>query len=83
MGRLNNEATAADFEGLSAERTTLSSEGRSFSLEVGEQLSQRRPAETWEVESGKCPLREVESVFKFPKELADLKQECMKEDNQD
>ena len=40
MARLNKEATASDFEGLSAERTTLSSERYSFSMEVRMELPQ-------------------------------------------
>ena len=40
VARLNKKATAADFEGLSSERTTLSSERCSVSLEVRMELSQ-------------------------------------------
>ena len=57
--RQNREAAAADFEQMSAERNTRSSEGCSFILEVPTELSQRTD-ETWEVESGKCPIQEVE-----------------------
>ena len=55
--RLNHEAAAAGgVEQMSAEGTTLSSERCSFSLEVGIELS-RRTDESWEVESGKCPIK--------------------------
>ena len=57
--RLNREAAAADFEQLSAERTTLSREGCFLILEVTTELSQRTD-ETWEVESGNCPIQEIE-----------------------
>ena len=72
--RLNREAAAADFEQMSAERTTLSSEGCSFRLEVPTMLSQRTD-ETWEVESGKCPTQEVECVCKPTEALAGFKLE--------
>ena len=78
--RLNNEATAS--EGLIAEITTLSSERCSFSLEVRMGLSQRAD-ETWEVESGECTTQEVDCVFKFTEELANLKLECVKQGNLD
>ena len=39
--------------------------------------------ETWEVESGKCTTQEVDCVFKFTEELADLKLESVKQDNPD
>ena len=78
--RLNHEAAAANFERMSAERTTLSSEGCSFILEVPTELSQRTD-ETWEVESGKCPIQEVECVFKTTEALAGLKLECVKQGN--
>ena len=54
--RLNREGAAADFEQMSAEKT---SEGCSFILEVPTELSQRTD-ETWEVEIGKFPTQEVE-----------------------
>ena len=79
--RLNHEAAAADFEQLSAERTTRSSEGWAFILEVPTELSQRTD-ETWEVESGKCPIQEVECLFKPTEALAGLKLECVKQGNQ-
>ena len=44
-------------------------------------LSQRTD-ETWEVESGKCPTEAVEGDFKPTEGLADLKLECVKQDNQ-
>ena len=49
--------------------------------EVGIELS-RRTDETWEVESGKCTTQAVECDFKPTKELADLKLQCVKQDNQ-
>ena len=78
--RLSNEATATNSKGLSAERTT--NERCSFSLEVRTELSQRTE-ETWEVESGKRPFKDVDCVFKFTEEVADLKLECVKQDNLD
>ena len=78
--RLSNEATATNSKGLSAERTT--NERCSSSLEVRTELSQRTE-ETWEVESGKRPFEEVDCVFKFTEELADLKLECVKQGNLD
>ena len=80
--RLSNEALATNSKGLSAERTTLFSERCSFSLEVRTELSQRTE-ETWEVESGKRPFKEVDCVFKFTEELADVKLECVKQCNLD
>ena len=74
--RLNHEAAAADFERMSAERKTLSIEGRSFRLEKPMELSQRTN-ETWEIESGK-----VECVFKPTEELAGLNVKCVKQGNQ-
>ena len=62
------------------QRTT--NERCSFSLDVGTELSQRTE-ETWEVESGKRPYEEVDCVFKFTEELADLKLECVKQGNLD
>ena len=79
--RLNREAAAADFEQMSAERTTLSREGCSFVLEVPMELSQRT-YETWEVESGKCSTQEVECVFKPTEALAGFKLDYVKQDNQ-
>ena len=79
--RLNREAAAADFEQMSAERPTCSSEGCSFLLEVPTELSQRTD-ETWEVESGKCPTREVECVFKPTEALAGFKLDYVKQGNQ-
>ena len=79
--RLNREEAAADFEQMSAERTTLSSEGCSFRLEVSTVLSQRTD-ETWEVESGKCPTQEVECVCKPTEALAGFKLDYVKQDNQ-
>ena len=79
--RLNREAAAADIEKMSAERTTLSSEGSFIILEVPTELSQRTD-ETWEVESRKCPTQEVECVFKLRGELDGLKLECVKQGNQ-
>ena len=80
--RLSNEATATNSKGLSAERTKLFSERCSFSLEVRTELSQRTE-ETWEIESGKRPLKEVDCVFKFTEKLADVKLECVKQGNLD
>ena len=79
--RLNHETADADFERTSAERTTLSSDGCSFILEVPTELSQRTD-ETWKVESGKCPIQEVECVIKPTEALAGLKLEFVKQDNQ-
>ena len=79
--RLNREAAAADFEQMSAARTTLSSEGCYFILEVPMELSQRTD-ETWEVESGKCLIQEVECVCNPTEELAGLNLECVKQGNQ-
>ena len=79
--RLNREAAAVDSEQMTAERTTLSSEGCSFILEVPTELS-RRTDETWEVESGKCPNQEVGCVFKPTNALAGLKLEYVKQDIQ-
>ena len=80
--RLNHEEAAADFEQMSAERTTLSSERRFFTLEARIELSQRTD-ETWEVESGHCTTQAVECNFKAIEELADLKLECVKQGNLD
>ena len=79
--RLNREAAAANFEQMSAERTTFSSEGCTFILEVPMELSQRTD-ETWEVESGKFPIQEVECVFKPTEALAGFKLDYVKQDNQ-
>ena len=79
--RLNREAAAADVELMSAERTTISIEGCSFILEGPTELSQRTD-ETWEVKSGKCPVQEVECVFKPTDALAGLKLEYVKQDIQ-
>ena len=46
--RLNHNAAAADFDQMSAYRTTLSSERCSFTLEVRMELS-KRTDEMWEV----------------------------------
>ena len=80
--RLNHEEAAADFEQMSAERTTLSSERCSFTLEAPMELSQRTD-ETWEIESGHCTTQAVECNFKAIEELADLKLECVKRGNLD
>ena len=80
--RLNYEEAAADFEQISAERTTLSSERCSFTLEARMELSQGTD-ETWEVESGHCATQTVECNFKAIEELADLKLECVKQGNLD
>ena len=79
--RLNHEKTAADFEQMSAERTTLSSERCSFSLEARMELSQRTD-ETWEVESGHCTTQAVECNSKAIEEPADLNLERVKQDSQ-
>ena len=79
--RLNREEAAADFEQMSAERTTLSSEGCSFIQKVPTELSQRTD-ETWEIERGKCPIQEVECVFKPTEALAGLKLQCVQQGNQ-
>ena len=79
--RMNREAAAADIEQMSAETTTISSEGCPFILEVPMELSQRTD-ETWEVESGKCPIQEVECVSKPTEGLAGLRLECVKQGNQ-
>ena len=71
-----------DFEQMSAERTTLSSERCSFTLEARMELSQRTD-ETWEVEGGHCTTQAVEWNFKATEELADLKLECVKQGNPD
>ena len=65
---------------MSTARTTLSSEGCSFILEVPMELSQRTD-ETWEIKSGKCPTQELECVCKPTEELAGLKLECVKKGN--
>ena len=80
--RLSNKATATNSKELRAEKTTLFSERCSFSLEVRTELSQRTE-ETWKVEGGKRPFKEVDCVFKFTEELADLKLECVKQSNLD
>ena len=80
--RLINKAVAVNFEQMSAERTTLSSERCSFTLEARMELSQRTD-ETWEVESGHCTTQAVECNFKAIEELADLKLECVKQSNLD
>ena len=80
--RLINKAVAVDFEQMSAERTTLSSERCSFTLEARMELSQRTD-ETWEVESGHCTTQAVECNFKAIEELADIKLECVKQGNLD
>ena len=67
---------------MSAERTTLSSERCSLTLEARMELSQRTD-ETWEVESGHCTTQAVECNFKAIEELADLKVECVKQGNLD
>ena len=79
--RLNHEEASADFEQMSAERTTLSSERCSFALEARMELSQRTD-ETWEVESGHCTFQAVECNFKAMEELAALNAECVKQDSQ-
>ena len=79
--RLNHEKAAADFEQMSAERTTLSSERCSFTLEARMELSQRTN-ETWEVESGHCTTQAVECNFKAIEEPADLSLERVKQDSQ-
>ena len=80
--RLSHEEAAADFEQMRVERTTLSSERCSFSLEARMELPQRTD-ETWEVESGHCTTQAVECNFKAIEELADLKLECEKQGNLD
>ena len=80
--RLINKAVTVDFEQMSAERTTLSIERCSFTLETRMELSQRTD-ETWEVESGHCTTQAVECNFKAIEELADLKLECVKQGNLD
>ena len=80
--RLINKAVAVDFEQMSAERSTLSSERCSFTLEARMELSQRTD-ETWEVESGHCTTQAVECNFKAIEELADIKLECVKQGNLD
>ena len=80
--RLINKAVTVDFEQMSAERTTLSSERCSFTLETRMELSQRTD-ETWEVESGHCTTQAVECNFKAIEELAYLKLECVKQGNLD
>ena len=80
--RLNHEEAAADFEQMSAERTTLSSEGCSFTLEARMELSPRTD-ETWEVENAHCTTQAVECNFKAIEELADIKLECVKQGNLD
>ena len=79
--RLNHEKATADFEQMSAERTTLSSERCSFTLEARMELSQRTN-ETWEVESGHCTTQAVECNFKAIEEPADLSLERVKQDSQ-
>ena len=79
--RLSHEEAAADFEQMRVERTTLSSERCSFSLEARMELSQRTD-ETWEVESWHCTTQAVECNFKAIEELADLKLEGVKQDSQ-
>ena len=79
--RLNHEEASADFEQMSAERTTLSSERCSFALEARMELSQRTD-ETWEVESGHCTTQAVECNFKAIEELAALNLEGVKQDSQ-
>ena len=79
--RLNLEEASADFEQMSAERTTLSSERCSFTLEARMELSQRTD-ETWEVESGHCTTQAVECIFKAIEELAALNLEGVKQDSQ-
>ena len=79
--RLIHEATAADFELMSAEGgSTLSSERSSFKLEV-QMDHPLRTAEAWKIESGNCPIQDVECVFKPMEELADFKLRCVKENN--
>ena len=77
--RLKHEAAYTDSERMSAERMTLSTGRCSFSLEARRELPQ---TETWEVESGKYPTQEVECVFKYTEEQADLKLDCVRQDNQ-
>ena len=79
--RLNHQKAAADFEQMSAERTTLSSERCSFTLEARMELSQRTD-ETWEVESGHCTTQAVECNSKAIEEPADLDPERVKQDSQ-
>ena len=79
--RLNHEEASADFEQMSAERTTLSSERCSFTLEARMELSQRTD-ETWEVESGHCTTQAGECTFKAIEELAALNLEGVKQDSQ-
>ena len=79
--RLSHEAAAANFKRMSAERTTHSSEGCCFILEIPTELSQRTD-ETWEVERGKCPIQEVDCVFKPTETLASVKLDCVKQRNQ-
>ena len=79
--RLNHEEAAADFEQMSAERTTLTSERCSFTLETRMELSQRTD-ETWEVEGGHCTTQAVECNFKAIEELAALNLEGVKQDKQ-
>ena len=52
--RLNNEATVDDFELMSVERRTLSSEKRSFRLEIPAELPQDVTG-TWEIEKRIAP----------------------------
>ena len=79
--RLNHEEAAADFERMSAERTTLSCKRCSFTLEAPMELSQRTD-ETWKVKSGHCTTQAVECNFKAIEELADLNLEGVKQDSQ-
>ena len=79
--RLNHDAAAADFKQRSVERTTLSSDRSSITLEVRMELSQKT-VDTWEVENRNCPTHAIECDFKPTEELADLDLECGKQDNQ-